>query len=84
MVEVILDDEQARIIAGAKGLVPVRDRRGALVGFLATKARPTNGTDSGPLSEDAYLAEVKRRLASEQPRRTTGEVLAYLASLDES
>lgn len=81
MVEVVLDDEQSRIVSGAEGPVAVRDRNGALVGILSTR---TNTANSERLSEDDYIAEVKRRLATNRPRHSTGEVLAHLKSLDAS
>lgn len=36
MAEVVLPDEQARAVQAANGAVEVRDRRGNLLGYVAT------------------------------------------------
>ena len=71
----ILDDDQAKLFAGARETVELRDRRGNPLGT----ARPRE--DAGFTDEDIAIA--KRRLASDEPRYTTREVLDYLAFLEE-
>ena|SRR5687768_13096895 len=68
MPEIILTEEQARILAGAATTVVVRDPRGAAVGVLDPK-------------EAAIIAEAKRRLATPGPRYSGAAVLAMLDAL---
>lgn len=72
MSELILNDEQAQAIRNAPGQVTLRDSAGNYLGFVARDFT----------SED--VAEAKRRLASDEPRMTTQEVLKYLDSLEHS
>lgn len=67
---ITVDDEQARIIAEGKQNVEVRDRNGNLLGFVA----------HGFTDEDIAIA--KRRMASDQPRMTTAQLLEHLQSLE--
>jgi hypothetical protein len=66
--EIVLTEEQARILAGATAAVVVRNPSGAAVGVLDPK-------------EAAIIAEAKRRLATPGPRYTGAAVLAMLDAL---
>ncbi|MBP86661.1 MAG: hypothetical protein CMJ64_08095 [Planctomycetaceae bacterium] len=73
MAEITLNDEQAKILAHSGEVVIVRDPRGNVIGHLA----PNKARD-----EAAIVAEAKQRLASNQPRYSTAEVLDHLSSLE--
>jgi len=68
MPEIVLTEEQARILAGATAAVVVRNPSGATVGVLDPK-------------EAAIIAEAKRRLATRGPKYTGDAVLAMLDAL---
>jgi hypothetical protein len=70
MTQIILTDDQVSALKTAAGTVEVRDRQGALLGYLS---RPAS---------DAEIAEASRRLKSEGPWYTTQQVLDHLDSLD--
>lgn len=70
MPHIILDDEQAKIIAQAKGSVEIRDRSGRCLGYLS----------HGFTAEE--IAEAERRAASDGPWYTTQQVLEHLRSLE--
>jgi hypothetical protein len=69
MPQIVLNDEQAKIVATALQPVQVRDAKGNVLGTI-----PPSWTE-----ED--IAEAKRRLASDEPWFTTAEVLAHVRSL---
>jgi hypothetical protein len=72
MSEITLNDDQARILARAEQVVVVRDLRGNVIGHLErTKAQ----------DDSAIVIEAQRRLATDQPRYTTAEVVKHLNSL---
>jgi hypothetical protein len=70
MTQIILTDDQVGALQFATGTVEVRDRRGALLGYL-----------SRPASE-SEIAEAARRLESRGPWYTTQQVLDHLDSLE--
>ena len=70
MTQIILTDDQIGALHVATGTVEVRDRRGALLGYLS---RPAS---------DAEVAEAVRRLKSGDPWYTTQQVLEHLNSLE--
>ena len=69
MLEIVLTDEQAKAVASALKPVPVRDSRGNVLGCIA------------PIWTEEDLADAKRRLASDEPRYTTAQVLEHLRAL---
>jgi hypothetical protein len=70
MTEVVIDDTLAQTIAQAAGPIQLRDRLGRYVGrLIRDEITP------------ADIAAAKRRLASDQPRYSTAEVLAHLDAL---
>ena len=71
MPHIVVDDQQARVISEATGTVEIRDREGKHLGYVA----------HGFTDEDIAIA--KRRLASDEPRYTTQEVLDHLQSLQQ-
>ncbi len=70
MQHITLNDEQMQILAAAQGRVEVRDSGGHLVGYLQFIGFTR-----------VEVEEAKRRLASDEPRFTTEQVLAHLQSL---
>jgi hypothetical protein len=71
MPEVILTEEQARVVAGALGPVTVRDPGGKVLGRIEPKLTPE------------MIAELKRRAASPGPWYTGQQVQARLQALQE-
>jgi hypothetical protein len=70
MHHVVVDDQQAKIISDATESIEIRDPRGRHLGYVA----------QGFTDEDIAIA--KDRVASDEPRYTTPEVLQHLQSLD--
>ena len=71
MVELILTEEQVKILAQAQGPVTVRDGKGVVLGRL----EPTYTAE--------MIAELKRRAASPGPWYTGAQVQARLQALQE-
>jgi hypothetical protein len=71
MRQIVLSDDQARAVQAAAGPVEVRDRHGNLLGYVS------------PSPSDAEIAEARRRLASDGPWYTTGQVMDHLKSLEQ-
>ena len=69
MTQIILDDKQAEVLADALEPVAVCDPKGDIVAYIE------------PIWSRADIAKAKQRLASNQPRYTTKEVLNHLRSL---
>lgn len=69
MPQIVLSDEQASVVAAALEPVSVRDARGNFLGTIP------------PLWTREDIEKAKKALASDQPRHTTAQVLAYLRSL---
>lgn len=70
MPHIVVDDQQAKVIFEATESVEIRDRRGKHLGYVA----------HGFTEEDIAIA--RRRIASDEPRYTTQEVLDHLRSLE--
>jgi hypothetical protein len=70
MTELVIDDALAQTIAEAAGPIQLRDRLGRYLGRIIRD--PVTPAD---------IAEAQRRLASDQPRYSTVEVLAHLDAL---
>lgn len=70
--QISLDRQQSELVLHAHGSVQVRDHEGKLLGYLA------------PPFTAEEIAEAQRRLASDQPRYTTRQVLDHLRSLERS
>ncbi len=70
MDHIVVDDLQAKLISEATESVEIRDSRGRHLGYVAR----------GFTDEDIAIA--KARLASDQPRYTTQQVLEHLQSLE--
>jgi hypothetical protein len=66
MHDIVLNEEQARVAAGALRPLFVRDAKGNVVGTFS------------PIWTEEDIAEAKRHLASDEPRFTTAQVLEYL------
>jgi hypothetical protein len=70
MPQIILDDEQAKLFACALKPVELRDRQSNLLGVIP------------PVWTEEDVAAARKRLASDEPRYATAEVLEHLRSLD--
>jgi hypothetical protein len=70
MVQIVLTDEQAQVVASALQPVRVCDSQGNFLGSIT------------PIWTAEDIADAKRRLASNEPRYTTAQVLEYLRSLE--
>jgi hypothetical protein len=70
MPEIVLTAEQARVVAGSLVPVMVRDGNGNTLGRIE------------PIWTAEDIADAKRRLASDEPRYTTAQVLEHLRSLE--
>jgi hypothetical protein len=70
MPHITVDDEQAEVILKSSSNLEIRDRQGRCIAYVT----------HGVTKEDIELA--KQRLASDEPRFTTHEVLEYLRSLE--
>mgnify|MGYP003396285358 CR=1 FL=1 len=70
MTYIVLDDEQARLVAETPDSIELRDRTGQHLGYVAHGFTP----------EDIAIA--KQRQASGEPCWTTQEVLEHLHSLE--
>ncbi len=70
MEQIVVSDQQARLIAEATESIEIRDAKGSHLGYVA----------HGFTEEDIAIA--KQRSASVQPRYTTAQVLDHLRSLD--
>jgi len=71
MQHLVVSDEQARIISQSSEGLEIRDRTGRHLGYVA----------HGFSAEDIAIA--KERMASDEPRHTTREVLDHLRSLEQ-
>jgi hypothetical protein len=71
MPELILNDEQAKVVDQANGTLLVRDTKGRVVGRIEPELTPE------------VIAELKRRAASPGPRYTGEQVQARLRALQE-
>lgn len=71
MPHIVVNDDQARIIAQSCESIEIRDRSGKHLGYVA----------QGFTEEDIAIA--KQRLASDEPRYTTQQVLDHLQSLEQ-
>jgi hypothetical protein len=67
---IVLTAEQARAVIEATSPIAVCDAGGTVLGFL------------NPAWTEADIAEAKKRLATDSPRLSTADILAYLRSLE--
>ncbi len=70
MIHIVVDDQQAKLIAESQQYLEIRDRQGKHLGFVA----------HGFTDED--LAIAKERLASDKPRLSTKETMDRLNALE--
>jgi hypothetical protein len=73
MVDIVVSDELAREILARSETVRIRDAQGRVLFALAP--RPGNEPDD--------VGQMRRALASDQPRYTTEQVLNHLRSLSD-
>ncbi len=71
MLQIVLTDEQAKVIASALKPVQVRDGQDNVLGWIT------------PIWTEEDVAEAKQILASDQPWFTTEQVLAKLRALEQ-
>lgn len=70
MPHIVVDDEQAKLIAATEDSIEIRDKRGHHLGYVA----------HGFTDEDFAIA--KRRMMSDEPRYSTKQVMDRLHSMD--
>ena len=70
MPQIMLNDEQARVLETALQPIEVLNSKGKLIRVIP------------PIWTEQDIAEAKKALASKEPRYTTAEVLSYLRSLE--
>lgn len=70
MIHIVLDQQQAALVAQAGEPLQALDPQGRLVGFIE------------PAPSEAEIARAKARLAIDEPEFTTDEALDYLRSLE--
>ena len=70
MPHIVVNDEQAKIIAQSAERIEIRDKQGKHLGYVT----------HGFTEEDIAIA--KQRIASTEPRYTTQQVLEHLRSLE--
>ena len=70
MEHIVVNDQQAKLISESTEGVEIRDARGGHLGYVA----------HGFSDEDIAIA--RKRMASDEPRFTTREVLDHLQSLE--
>jgi hypothetical protein len=73
MPHIVLSEEQVRVVAGAQEVVELHDPRGNVLARVVP-----------PGMEAEFIAEVKRRLTSDQPRIPAGQVKATMLALEEA
>ena len=71
MPHIVVTDEQARLISESAESIEIRDRSGKHLGYVA------------PGFTDEDIAIAKQRLASDEARYTTQEVLDHIQSLEQ-
>lgn len=71
MPHIVIDDDQAKIISESAESIEIRDRSGKHLGYVA----------HGFAVEEILIA--KQRLASDEPRYTTQQVLDHIQSLEQ-
>lgn len=71
MPHIVVNEDQARIISESSESIEIRDRSGKHLGYVA----------HGFNDEDIVIA--KQRMASDEPRYTTQQVLDHLESLEQ-
>ena len=71
MVKIVVTEDQARLIAATEESVEIVDAAGNRLGFFARSFT------------DNDIAIARQRAASNEPRRTTQEVIERLKSLEE-
>ncbi len=71
MPHIVVDDEQAKIISESAESIEIRDRNGRHLGYVA----------HGFTEED--IAVAKQRMASDEPRYTTQQVLNHIQTLEQ-
>ncbi len=79
MLEILVDAEQAKLIAETETAVPVLDPNGKLIGHVV---RVPKDKESPPPLTKEQIAEAEKRLGSEGPWYTTEQVMNHLHSLE--
>lgn len=78
MTHITVSDEQARLISEASAPIVFVDVRGRELGKLDRSAASAR---SAPEMSDEELAEIKRRMQTPGPGKTTKELLDHLMTL---
>jgi hypothetical protein len=79
--ELVVDDEQARLIVESRAPIAIRDRRGRVLGRIVRE----DSEDAPPRTWSAErIGELEQRLDSDGPWYSTEEVLEHLKTLESS
>ena len=81
MSHIVVTDEQANLIVRSTSVIPVRDQKGNLIGYVSRMVDTSCHEPTGFSQQD--IDEARQDLESDQPRRTTDEVLQHLSSLED-
>lgn len=88
MTELILTNEQFQCLANSQAPIVIRDPTGTAIGVCSFfGAKPSHTSPREPADEDFTEEEIEQALrnrASDAPRYTTAEVLAFLQTLEQS
>jgi hypothetical protein len=76
MIQIVLDDEQAKALAVANGEIKLLDQHGRTLGYVARNCIP------GVVFSTEEIAAAKRSPADGGPRYTTAQVIDHLRSLE--
>lgn len=71
MSRIVVSEEQAALITASNNALQVRDSQGRLIGYVT------------PALTADELANLKARIAANEPTYTTAEVLEHLRSLEQ-
>ena len=81
MSDLVVNDEQARILSDASSPVPIRDRNGKLLGFASPEVEHV--VPSTRFTPE-QIAELEKRLDLDEPCLTTDELLQQMRSTGDS
>ena len=81
MSDLVVNDEQAKILSGASAPIAIRDQSGKLLGFASPDVERIVASSKFTREQ---IAELEKRLDSDEPWLTTGEILQHIRSLGDS
>lgn len=79
MIDLVVNDEQARLIAEASAPIAVRDQRGRVLGRVVLEMSEDKKACAWSADQ---IAELEQRLDSDGPWYSTQKVLDHLSTLE--